>query len=322
MKVLYQQRTSRLFLLLLLLTFLYSCNSGRKIATPDTRPTTFFMTSDMHYGINDSIDIINSRIIDEMNTLPGQWFRSDTVNFKVEIPKGVIISGDLTDKGDEKNWKVFADIMKVDGTGAVHYPVYEGFGNHDGGINGIVRNGIKKRNFQRRNIVAISKDSLHYSFNMGNVHMVNLNLYPGNKWVDSCDWCKYFKESFREPQFSLDFLKEDLEKNVGKTNRPVVLHFHYGFDEWGMKWWTKPEQDAFYEVIRKYNVAAILFGHSHVYLRDVWRGIPVICAGSSQKNNKPGEFLLVQIQHNKMYVAVREIGKWVDLTIIPLKPVH
>lgn len=303
----------------LLLMALSSCKSQKKITTASKEATSFFMTSDMHYGINDSIDRINSKIIDEMNALPGQWYRSDTANFKIETPKGVIVSGDLTDKGDEKSWNTFADLMKADGTGSLRYPVYEGFGNHDGGINGFVRNGIKKRNFQRKNIVAVSKDSLHYSFTMGNVHMVNLNLYPGNKWVDSCDWCKYFKESFREPQFSLEFLEEDLRKNVGKSNQPVILHFHYGFDEWGMKWWTKPEQDAFYEVISKYNVAAILFGHSHVYLKDMWRGIPVICAGSSQKNNKPGEFLVVQIQDNKIYVAVREIGKWVDLTIIPLK---
>jgi cytolysin (calcineurin-like family phosphatase) len=282
-------------------------------------PTTFFMMSDTHYGINDSVDRINRHIIDEMNSLPGKKYTSDTVNFTVNVPAGVIISGDLTDKGDEKNWQLFAETMKVDGTGALRYPVYEGFGNHDGPVDGIVRNGIKQRNFKRKNIIAVSKDSLHYSFRMGNIHMVNLNLYPGNKWVDTCDWCKYFKESFREPQFSLDFLKEDLAKNVGNSNQPVILHFHYGFDEWSFKWWTRPEQDAFYEVIRKYNIAAILFGHSHVYLKDNWRGIPVICAGSSQKNNKPGEFLVVQVEGKKLYVAVREPGVWKDVSVIPLQ---
>ncbi len=295
------------------------CRSNRSGWVQEEPASTFFMMSDTHYGINDSVDRINLHIINEMNSLPGKLYASDSVNFKVNVPAGVIVSGDLTDKGDEKSWQLFAETMKVDGTGALRYPVYEGFGNHDGPVNGFVRNGIKQRNFQRKNIIAVSKDSLHYSFRIGNIHMVNLNLYPGNKWVDTCDWCKYFKESFREPQFSLEFLKDDLEKNVGNSKQPVILYFHYGFDEWSFKWWTRTEQDAFYEVIRKYNIAAILFGHSHVYLKDSWRGIPVICAGSSQKNNKPGEFLVIQMEGRKLYVAVREPGLWKDVSVIPLQ---
>ncbi|MGC3972147.1 MAG: hypothetical protein QM775_33845 [Pirellulales bacterium] len=41
--------------------------------------------------------------------------------------------------------KVFADIMKVDGTGALHFPVYEGFGNHDGGIKSALYETVSKK---------------------------------------------------------------------------------------------------------------------------------------------------------------------------------
>ncbi|HVU54994.1 MAG TPA: metallophosphoesterase [Puia sp.] len=280
---------------------------------------TFFIVSDMHYGVNDSIGRINGKIIDEMNGLQGKWFASDSVVFQVGKPAGVVVTGDLTDAATAAQWAQYSSIMKPDGRGSLHYPVYDGFGNHDGPIEGPVRRGLRARNAARRGLSSLSPDSVHYSWDWGDAHFVQLNLYPGNRWVDSCEWCHYFKTSFREPQNSLDFLERDLEAHVAKSGRPVILFSHYGFDAWGVKWWTRPERARLLEVVRKYHVIAYFFGHTHQYERGDWNGIPYFCVGSSQKQIRPGEFVVVRLHDRKMYVAVREVGRWKELSVIDIK---
>jgi cytolysin (calcineurin-like family phosphatase) len=108
-------------------------------------------------------------------------------------------------------------------------------------------------------------DSLYSSWGKNKFHFINLNNYSGNIWDSSCEWCQYFKIGFQEPSNSLDFLKEDLENSVGNSGRSVILFFHYGFDDWKNKWWTKQEQDAFYEVVKAYNILAISHGHTHSF---------------------------------------------------------
>lgn len=276
---------------------------------------TFFITSDTHYGKKDSLTLFNAQTIRAMNDLPGIPF-PDTIQEKVNKPKGVIVTGDLTE-GKKEHWDQFVTHFGLNGKGGIlEFPVYEGFGNHDGPIDGPVRSGIKERNKKRKNVTDVSSNGLHYSWDWGNYHFANLNSYPGSEWDPNCEWCHYFKTSFRDPQHSLEFLKKDLEENVGNTEKPVILTFHYGFDDWGYKWWTKDERDAFYDVIKNYNIKAIFYGHTHTVKAHEWRGIPVFCVGSSQKDKSAGDFMVVNIRDDEMIIAQRKLNEWGDVFVV------
>jgi hypothetical protein len=64
------------------------------------------------------------------------------------------------------------------------------------------------------------------------------------------------------PLGSLEFLREDLEKEVGDSGRPVALAFHLhpngpAFD------WPPQDLELFWKTIEQYNVVALFHGHSH-----------------------------------------------------------
>ncbi len=302
------------FLIFLCGLILFSCSSDKEnqvynqIKEVKESELTFFILSDTHYGKEENLDLINGKIIDAMNNLPGTAFPNPVLG-SVSIPEGVVVTGDLTE-GESTQWGQFVDGFGLNGEGKLLYPVFEGFGNHDGPVDGPVRSAIKKRNKQRKGLLGISANGLHYSWNWKNHHFVNLNLYPGSDWDSSCEWCHYFKESFREAEHSLEFLKKDLATNVGNSSDPIILTFHYGFDEWGSKWWTEAEQNSFYEIIGEYNVKAIFYGHTHTVQAHEWKGIPVFCVGSSQKDNEPGEFMVVKISEEEMVVIERNLNAW------------
>ncbi len=44
------------------------------------------------------------------------------------------------------------------------------------------------------------------------------------------------------PEYSIDFLKHDLEEKVGNSGRPVVVFQHYGFDAFSNLWWSDRER--------------------------------------------------------------------------------
>ncbi|TLP74026.1 hypothetical protein ES765_16955 [Maribacter sp. ACAM166] len=227
---------------------------------------TFIVGSDLHFGHSDSTVVRNRATAKDMASIIGAQFPDSFVKDIIK-PEFVVFTGDLTDSGKLNQWKDFESMYGINGIGNFAIPVYEGFGNHDGPIKeskrSPVREGIKFRNMKRDGLTRISADSLHYSWDLNGFHFVNLNSYPGNDWDSSCEWCHYFEDGFREPSNSLDFLEEDLEKSVGTSGRPVILFFHYGFDDWGNKWWSLREQEAFYEVIEEYNITAIFHGHTY-----------------------------------------------------------
>jgi cytolysin (calcineurin-like family phosphatase) len=247
-------------------------------------------------------------MISDANNLEMEGFPDSLTHLKNISLKAALVCGDLTDNGEVGQWRDFESLFGLYGEGKLKIPVYETFGNHDGDTNAIVRESIKLRNVKRSH-VNVSENGLFYSWNWGNNHFVSLGSYPGNGWDSTCNWCHYFKKSFRDPQNSLAFLEADLRK-YAKKNTKVFLYFHYGWDDFSKLWWTEQEQERFYEVIKTYNITGIFTGHNHAIGYRTWKGIDIYSAGSPQANNQTGSFLYVQLSKDSMHVLERKYGRW------------
>jgi cytolysin (calcineurin-like family phosphatase) len=148
--------------------------------------------------------------------------------------------------------------------------------------------------------------------------MVQLNFYPGDmrSKIGSMDGPAH------EPQMSLEFLKEDLAKNVGKSGRPVIIMQHLGFDEGfslGWNWWNKQEVDLYYEVIRDYNVVGILYGHTHGASTYKWRGFDIYNCASGQRDPEVGECMVFHATPTELVVIQRFKDKWGEAWRKPIK---
>jgi cytolysin (calcineurin-like family phosphatase) len=279
------------------------------------RNLTFFLLGDTHYGLNKNTADYNRAIIDEINALPGTPYPEAVLTGTVEIPRGVVVVGDLVEHGHKKiglkEWEEYTCDFGVVGEGRIAFPVYEGFGNHDGGLEHGIRQLIKDRNAQRAGLAHLSKNGYHYSWNWEGIHFIQLNLFPGTVADKIPNPLNLPLEgSWREPLHSLKFLKADLKKHLHTKTQPVIIFMHFGVDPWGFYWWSNRERKVFYKAIKEYPVQAIFFGHTHVVQSFTWKGIPTFCVGSSQKKKRPGEFMVVNIKNNKMYVLVRKLHYW------------
>ncbi|MCP3691996.1 MAG: hypothetical protein GY917_07360, partial [Planctomycetaceae bacterium] len=70
------------------------------------------------------------------------------------------------------------------------------------------------------------------------------------------------KEHHYAPRASLEFLRKDLERHVGGSGRPVILSFHLhpngpAYD------WPPEDRSSLWDITKKYNVIALLHGHTH-----------------------------------------------------------
>jgi len=266
-----------------------------------------------------------------MNSLPGQLYPEDKgVKGKVHTPRGVVITGDIVDDGSssdiEKIWQEYSEDYGLNGEKLLAFPIYEGFGESDGPSSALVRTNLKRRNRLRPDLRSISADGLHYSWDWGQVHFVQLNLYPGSVGEEYLNiWRRRVSGDARYPKHSLEFLIDDLRRNVGNSGRPVILFQHYGFDSWSEAFWTERERNAFLQAIQPYNIIAIFWGHSEVPQGFSWNGIKTWCAGTTNHDPDPGEFLVVKIttgrKSGQLVVATRKVDGWssVDKITFPLK---
>lgn len=251
-------------------------------AAPE-RNVTFLSTSDSHYrqldhqgGCNNDL---NQASVEEMNRIAGQMWPGNLGPDKIAKPRGVVVLGDLIDDGDRREngrqisaeqYEFFRADFGLDGTdGLLKYPVFEGWGNHDGPPEGKEKNGfssqgeIRKRNLIRKAkklISNVSENGLHYSWDWDDVHFVQLNIYPADKQREGVR----YSPVWHDPQNSLSFLKSDLACNVGSCGRPVVLMAHCGFDT---DWWLPEDWAELYNAAKPYNVVLYLYGHSGTGVR-------------------------------------------------------
>lgn len=100
----------------------------------------------------------------------------------------------------------------------------------------------------------------HYSWDWDDVHFAQVNNYP---WWDTRSSPGHV--SMR----GLAWLAQDLRWHVGTSGRPVVIIHHFDGSE-GAPWWPDDQKDDYWDVIRNYNVVAILVGHKHPSAHQRW----------------------------------------------------
>lgn len=231
----------------------------------DSGDLTFFVVSDTHYGLTEVGDETVPLLVDKMNRLPGTGYPASLGGGTVGVPRGVLHIGDVTDNGKEKPWKMFVRDYGLTGKeGRLAFPVYETFGNHDGGPKSLIRAAIRARNPGRVGLKDISENGLFYSWDWNGIHFVSLGVSPGPTARPY------------DPEHSIDFAIEDLRKNVGSSGRPVILLHHFGFDKsHSLHWWPEEWRTRYHEVIKDYNIIAILHGHAHKSSIYQWNGIDI-----------------------------------------------
>lgn len=250
-------------------------------------PLAFLVVSDTHYladkenlnRLASNSGDVTPRLIDQLNKLPGTTIPEAAGGGTVLTPRGVLHPGDLIDTGDkttgkkalwmqQTEWDHFSTDFGLTGKdGRLKYPVYEVHGNHDGPQgDGLIIDKIKERNKKRPGVGNISSNGLHYSWDWGSVHFVNLGIVVG------ADPNVKRKRRYN-PADSLQFLIADLDSKVGKSGRPVIVTHHVDVlryslpadptTDGGTKEWDACDVKAFHDALKNYNIAAIFHGHTH-----------------------------------------------------------
>lgn len=242
---------------------------------------------------------ITHALVQTLNRLPGSALPAAAGGGSVLAPKGLLILGDLVNDCDKNGgqfsrlqateWTAFTARMGLKGMdGELHFPVYELPGNHDGpGGAGVVIEGIRARNQQRPGVAAVSESGVHYAWQWGGVHFLNLGIVvaPGSAATARRRY---------NPLGSLDFLANYLRDKVGKSGQPVIVSHHCDLVRHLTQAalqnpslhaeWDPDEVIKFYDVLEPFNVLGVFYGHTHNryfcrWQRDVTglsdKGVPV-----------------------------------------------
>jgi cytolysin (calcineurin-like family phosphatase) len=251
------------------------------------RDITFFVASDTHFGVP-GIEERNRRLIEELNGLPGLDYPAPIVG-RVGTPKGVLITGDLTDYSTEDQWQAFERHYGLTGRdGLLKFPVKEALGNHDFmGDSPVVKHIVRRHG------------GIAYSFDWDDVHVACLGMYPS---ADRLRW-----------------LEQDLRKVA--AGRPVVVFFHYGIDgPWSQSWESQEEREELARILSGHRVAAIFHGHAHHAGAYRWREYDVFRPGSPKHSSR--EVMAVRIRGDEVAVAYRDFDRsaWTKTFVRTIPP--
>ncbi len=274
-------------------------------AGPKDEVVAFFLVADTHYladreapgKLDRRSAAFTARLVDVLNRLPGTAIPEEAGGGTVLAPRGVIHAGDCIDTGDRAGnvkmhateWAAFAADFGLTGKdGKLRVPVYEVHGNHDSPRgDGLAVKKIIARNKDRPGVGNVSKNGVHYSWDWGGIHFINLGIVVGQV-------ASVRRKRRYAPLDSLDFLVSDLKEKVGTTGRPVLITHHVDVLRYaqplpvedskarGLEW-DPADVNGFHQALAGYNVAAILHGHTHARNVFRWdgttkgaaRGIPV-----------------------------------------------
>ncbi len=273
---------------------------------------TLCCASDSHYGYDCAADLSRAAL-QRINALPGQPYPAAVGGGAVDGVRGVLFLGDLTHNGTRDQWSSWTNDWGLNGERLLGFPVYEAYGNHDCGFDAatgsdaenlsIVPDGIKARNLLRSIASSasgddchyhISANGYHYSWDWDYLHVVCLNLFPGQGMI---------ADTGADSRDSLLFLEDDLARHVRGSGRPVLIYSHENPFDSGV------ESDLVncWDAILKYNVVGLFAGHGHTLDQVSWwggfniyqdgnLGMPSCGCGS-------GNFLVVHLAGANLVVA-------------------
>ena len=289
-------------------------------------PVAFFLIGDTHLvadkkdagKLDERSASLAARLVDTLNKLAGTEIAKSAGGGTVLPPRGVVHAGDCIETGEhakvkmqQTEWAAFnAEFGLTGKDGRLKLPIYEVHGNHDGTRDkGIPITQIIERNKTRPHVTNLSKNGLHYSWDWGNVHFVNLGIVVGQ--VEEVKRKRRY-----DPLGSLEFLIADLKDKVGASGRPVVVTHHIDMLRYAQALpvedkkaenleWDPADVKGFHDALKGYHVAAILYGHTHS--RNVFRwdgsakaaktGIPVFnVTKSSHFSSMAQGFFYIEIR--------------------------
>ena len=249
---------------------------------------TFLAFSDTHFGFESSerdllgrvhdpvrdptgVEKINAEAIADMNAIAGKpW--PDALGGSIAAPRGLLISGDLTEDGDGWQWRHFVAYYGLNGNdGLVRYPVFEGHGNHDKHRSWYVLDRIRERH-----------GGMNYAFDWDDLHLVCLGEAPDDT--------------------GLAWLAKDL--SATGRERPVLVYFHfplrgpYSVDHW---FGRGAYRERLKQVLTGYNVIALFHGHYHASGNYRWQGFDVYNVGAAK--HRQNSFAVVRVTDRELRVA-------------------
>ncbi|WP_394841100.1 hypothetical protein LZC95_29025 [Pendulispora brunnea] len=248
---------------------------------------TFFVLSDLHFGFGfpDDLNTLpanpltqpvglerdHQRVIAKMNGLAGQTY-PPPLGGKVQMPRGLLLTGDLTEWGRVEEWQHFVAYYGLHGhEGLLKIPVFEGIGNHDRVHGPWVEQRVAERHGGR-----------FYSWDWDDLHLVSLGEAPDDE--------------------GLAFLANDLAHYAADV--PIVLYFHLALEgPWSTgNWFADGDfRNRLGKTIEKHRVIAIFHGHHHATGHYRWNGVDVYKPGAVK--NSTHTFSVVHVTDSKMSVA-------------------
>jgi cytolysin (calcineurin-like family phosphatase) len=231
---------------------------------------TFCVVSDTHFGYG-GMEEQNARLVSRVNTIEGKSYPT-SLGGTVARPRGLLVTGDLTEWGREEEWRPFAKTYGLDGgDGDLRVPVFEVVGNHD-----------KVHGPWVTDTVAARHGGRWYSWDWDDLHLVALGEAPDDD--------------------GLAFLARDLDRL--EKDVPVVLFFHLPLaGPWSTGHWFAegPYRDRLFEILRGHAIAGIFHGHHHATGHYVWRNIDVWKPGAVK--NDAHTFAVVHVTDARITVA-------------------
>jgi 3',5'-cyclic AMP phosphodiesterase CpdA len=236
------------------------------------RDVTFYAVSDTHLGFVP--ERVHAHLLKTLQATEGRSYPAE-IGGVVGKPRGLIITGDLTEHGAEAEWSRFlyfygSTITRPSAAG-LEIPVFEVVGNHDNGPGPSVSEHVAERHGGKP-----------YTFDLDDVHFVALGEAPDEN--------------------ALDWLQRDLdgyEKNV-----PLVVYFHLPLlGPWSTdNWFAESDyKDRLAKILSGRCVSAIFHGHHHATDHYVWNGIDVYKPGAVKHNAHT--FAVTHIAGDAMSVA-------------------
>lgn len=270
----------------------------KKVLSSETR---FLFTSDPQFYTGRSD--INDPTLDKLAGI----IKELTYSQKTPRPIfGLLVGGDMTQTAHDKSitgwefgfWKEIIKYYDVENK------AYETIGNHDettGGASApddIVKFIDRDREHPR---LSYRRRGALYSWNVDGIHFVSLGT-----GVFSSDRPTVFGGVKNYNQ--LDFLQNDLDINVGDSNKPIVLMFHMPANH---KDWNESDRKRFLNLIQEYNVVLLLTGHTHSWGGRQYitlpngRKIPQVVAPTIRNDQKPvGQYTDIKLRSGSPWLEV------------------